>query len=100
LDGPELGDVPPHHQGAAGNKRRDPTLGNAEVHEQVLEREVAEVIQLVRGHLPDAVVRGQFVEDQTGLAQGIGDGAVEVENQCFINHFQAFKPQEAGLDQR
>ena len=87
--------------GAAGDERRDAALRNLEVGEQVLEREVAEVVEFVLGHLADAVVRGDPVENQARLAQGVGDGAVEVENQCFVNHRRLhFKPQAKDLDQR
>ena len=82
----EFRDVSPHQSGAAGDEGGHAALRDLEVIEQVLKRKVAEPVEFVLGHFADAVVRSDAVEDAAGLAQGVGDGAVEVENNGFINH--------------
>lgn len=38
----------------------------------------------------DAVFRGDFVEDPAGLTEGVGNGAVEVENSAAVFHGEFF----------
>ena len=67
---------------SAGTRR----FGMSEVGEQLFEREMAQVVEFVFLHLADAIVRRDLVEDAARLAERVGNGAVEIENQRVMDH--------------
>lgn len=90
-------EVRPHHAGAAGDDGGDAALGNIELFEDFLEREVAELCDLVLLDLTDAIIRGDLIKNDAGFSEGVRDGAVKVEDQCPVFHLREGVWRSGGL---
>ena len=86
LDDVEAGDAAAKDRSAARDERWQAAFRDVEMIEQLLERKVAEFLDLVFVDPADAVVGRELVENFAGLTEGVCDGAIEIEDQCSVLH--------------
>lgn len=81
-----LGNAFAEHGRAAGEKRGHAKGGNFEVGEQLAEGEVSQGVHFMGLDAAETVLRSELIVDVACLFEGIGDGAVEVENDGAVVH--------------